>query len=132
MNLTININMDPRFTEAICFLASALGYPKETIAQTMKETAKSNDELNAEVRAKYNKPETTPKQPPKEWTRKDLMALSLKACEAGMKNDICRILKNYKTADGAIVKKLAELQEIDFEKYAKEINQLLLSKGMNQ
>lgn len=101
MELKIKIDVNPQFTEAICFLAAALGYPAQTMAQSLKETAQ-------EVKAKREA-----KTSVKVWGGDELQkyCLSFVNDKKLTIEDITSTLKKFKDKNGNSFQTVKELVE---------------------
>lgn len=112
MELKIKIDVNPQFTEAICFLAAALGYPAQTIAQSLKETAQ-------EVKAKREA-----KTPVKVWDGEELQkyCLSFVNDKKLTFEDVTSTLKKFKDKNGNGFQTVKELVE---QKTPEEVNEFV-------
>ena len=132
--LVIKLDVNPQFTQAICFLATAFGYPAQTIANELKETAK-------EIKAKAEEPkqqeqpqkqeEVKPveqqkqqKQDVKKWTSEELVQLCNDLClkqKVITLEDIKRVLKKFKDKNG---NPISRVQELDIKRI-EEVNEFV-------
>lgn len=129
--LVIKIDVNPQFTQSICYLATAFGYPAQTIANELKETAK-------EIKAKAEEPkqqeqpqkqeEVKPveqqKQDVKKWTSEELVQLCNDLClkqKVITLEDIKRVLKKFKDKNG---NPISRVQELDIKK-VEEVNEFV-------
>ena len=126
--IVVKIDVNPQFTQAICFLASAFGYPGKTIANEMKQTAQ---EMKAKAEApkaveqpKEVKPVEQPKQENVEfWTVESLSSVLTKYLNKGVtNNDIKAHLKKIKDKNNNPMQGIRQLVQ---EKSKEEIDKFL-------
>lgn len=94
INLKVKVDINPQFTEALCFLAAALGYPSRTMAQELKEIAQ---EVKAKAETK-EPPKPPAKLPPKKWEWRELQkyCLDLTQKSSLTAKEVTELLKKFK------------------------------------
>ena len=132
--LVIKIDVNPQFTQSICYLATAFGYPAQTIANELKETAKEikakaeepkqQEQLQKQEEIKPVEKPKQQKQDVKKWTSEELVNLCNDLClkqKVITLEDIKRVLKKFKDKNG---NPISRVQELDFEK-VEEVNEFV-------
>ena len=126
--IVVKLDVNPQFTQAICFLASAFGYPGKTIANEMKQTAQ---EMKAKAEApkavEQPKEVKTVEQPKQEnvepWTVESLSSVLTKYLNKGVtNNDIKAHLKKIKDKNNNPMQGIRQLVQ---EKSKEEIDKFL-------
>lgn len=119
INLKVKVDINPQFTEALCFLAAALGYPSRTMAQELKEIAQ---EVKAKKEAEEAKELSKPHVKQWEWRELQKYCLDLTQKSSLTAKEVTELLKKFKDNNDNPVQSIEVLVK---QKTPNEVNEFV-------